>query len=526
MPPGQLSSPFGVTTLKSWKSKNMPSINKFPLHIRNKGSIDTLLTIGAFVAGLFITVVMTLIFLNAGISFSNSPYHCYIFLGWNFYIGYRAWHIIYSWRSPLIIPCLESINSFPSVAILYTTKDDAQLSAISMLKSIEYRNHDIFILDDSQTEMGRNIVDKFPFKIVRRISSEGAKAGNLNNWLNQWGRKYTYFVILDSDSNLPPSWLENMIRFAEHCDNRYVAVFQSKLCVNKGTTLLESYQHSMSRIHTDYFKRIGNRISTLQNWGHNLLVRTHSVTEIGGFDERFVSEDTALSFALLERGYVCRFVDVQSMEDIPHSLSTLTKKSIRVTFSILQILIKGHWRVPMYHAIYLLMAVLPLFLIVFTIPLLISSAWHSFFYTSFFEHLSMYALNSSEIKRLLLIWMYLFVIMTFDVPLMVRAGLSCNEILKTKLMGFAFSVHLAPKILFKCINILCGKQLEFNVTSKVSVGSPPTWTEICPTISIASLFIIPTAMRPAQLLVDIGWFLLFLTLPFVLKYSVRKEKIR
>jgi cellulose synthase/poly-beta-1,6-N-acetylglucosamine synthase-like glycosyltransferase len=81
------------------------------------------------------------------------------------------------------------------------------------------------------------------------------------------------------------------------------------------------------------------------SWGHNNLIRTRPLQEVGGFDESFVGEDLAMAIAMLERGYGCKMVDVYSYDAEVRTVQGYLKRSLRYAQQTLQIARTGLWRI-------------------------------------------------------------------------------------------------------------------------------------------------------------------------------------
>jgi hypothetical protein len=112
---------------------------------------------------------------------------------------------------PCEIPRLSKLERMPRVAILYLVCDDLVPTALARLGKSSYQNLDIFVLDDSQqNEYGKQL-NRAEFKVLRRASRSGNKAGSLNNWLRLYGTRYEYFLVFDSDSIANPGFLEEIL---------------------------------------------------------------------------------------------------------------------------------------------------------------------------------------------------------------------------------------------------------------------------------------------------------------------------
>jgi cellulose synthase/poly-beta-1,6-N-acetylglucosamine synthase-like glycosyltransferase len=248
-----------------------------------------------------------------------------IFIG----IAYDITESIFALFSrPRKTPSLPVLKSHPPVAILMTVCDDARPSRWATLYQ-NYPNCDIFILDDSKTPEQQSLVNQSGHTVVRRPDRHAFKAGNLNYWLNMYGAKYKYAAILDSDSRISCDFLDKLVAFAEHPDNQKIAVFQSHIFPVDAETLFARVLGSMARLRFYVSERFANRAGLVLSWGHNQLIRTDVVRQIGGFCEEISPEDTALSLTLSQVGYSTRLVNVISYDTDPPNILTFTRRAVR-----------------------------------------------------------------------------------------------------------------------------------------------------------------------------------------------------
>ena len=64
-------------------------------------------------------------------------------------------------------------------------------------------------------------------------------------------------------------------------------------------------------------------------WGHNILCRTRPFQEVGGFDEKFATEDFATNLHLIECGYQSKAVNVVSYDATSETAQFHTMRMIR-----------------------------------------------------------------------------------------------------------------------------------------------------------------------------------------------------
>jgi len=248
-----------------------------------------------------------------------------IFIG----IAYDITESVFAiFAQPRKTPFLVNLTEFPPVALLMTICDDARPERWATLRQ-NYPNCDIFILDDSKTHEQQELIDQSGHRVVRRQDKRAFKAGNLNNWFNKYGEKYKYFAILDSDSLVTPDFVENLVAFAEHPANQQIAIFQSYIFPIDAETVFSKVLGSMTQLRFYIFERFSNRAGLMLSWGHNQLIRTDVVSQVGGFCETISPEDTTLSLLLDQKGFSIRLVNVVSYDTDPPDVISFTRRVAR-----------------------------------------------------------------------------------------------------------------------------------------------------------------------------------------------------
>ncbi len=232
------------------------------------------------------------------------------------------------------LPALDLLERRPRVAVLYTTMNDVVPECLASIRQ-EYPV-DVYVLDDSRDPEARGTVDRIAsdrgYTVVRRAARRGFKAGAINDWYARWGSRYEYFVLLDADSYLPSDWVREALRYAEHPANRRVAVFQGQINLWNLDTRFVQTLAPMSRVGQFVWEsRLANALDAVFCYGHNVLVRTAAVAEIGGFVEGYVSEDFATAIAMADRGWHSRFVPLHTYEAMPENVRGFIKRQNKWT---------------------------------------------------------------------------------------------------------------------------------------------------------------------------------------------------
>lgn len=258
---------------------------------------------------------------------------------------------------PYPLPKLDALARQPRVAILYTTMNDVVPECVAAIK--QTYPVDVYMLDDSSDPYKRAIVDdlarRFRFGVLRRSERKGFKAGALNNWLRRYGVAYDYFVLLDSDSVLPPDWVSEALKFAEHPDNAHLAIFQGFINIWNTDKPFPRALSPTTRLGQDEWeRRLSGYVGAVFCYGHNAMLRTKPVLEVGGFVEDYVSEDFATAVKLASAGYGSVFVPLHTWEAMPENVRGFVKRQTKWTRGSMEF-----WsfvppaRVPWYKKIFL-----------------------------------------------------------------------------------------------------------------------------------------------------------------------------
>src|SRR2546425_920043 len=235
---------------------------------------------------------------------------------------------------PFRLPSLDQLVRQPRVAVLYTTMNDVVPDCLRSVRQ-DYPV-DVFVLDDASDPGKRALVDRVAEEIgatvLRRQGRKGFKAGAINRWLSVHGREYEYFVLLDADSLLPRDWVGHALRFAEHPENADLAIFQGMINIwNTDVKFAGALAPAHVLSHDEWERKLAGYLGSVVCYGHNVLIRTRPVLELGGFTEGYVSEDFATAVALASRGHGSAFLPLHSWEALPENVRGFVKRQNKWT---------------------------------------------------------------------------------------------------------------------------------------------------------------------------------------------------
>ncbi|OGW12627.1 MAG: hypothetical protein A3G93_13310 [Nitrospinae bacterium RIFCSPLOWO2_12_FULL_45_22] len=265
---------------------------------------------------------------------TKSVYIIFIFF-LNFFWLYGIFHLFFLLPKILSFskkyPVAENPVHSPSVAILYTTRNDFQEKAALSCINQSYSNFHVYILDDSTDDTYKAIIDQFHYShlaqttIIRRRDRSGFKAGNLNNALRHHAIRYEYFAVIDADEVIPSDFLEKLVPYFNLEKN--IAFVQAHHEQNPHQPSKFAQDLALGiNFHWDVYQPPRNDYGFVIFYGHGALIRRDVWEKVGGFPE-IVSEDLAFATRIRQFGYRGYFVrEVTCYEDFPETYQQFRKR--------------------------------------------------------------------------------------------------------------------------------------------------------------------------------------------------------
>jgi cellulose synthase/poly-beta-1,6-N-acetylglucosamine synthase-like glycosyltransferase len=232
----------------------------------------------------------------------------------------------------------EGWESFPGIALIYTTVDDFKYEAALSCVNQDYPNFQVFIIDVSQGQKGRDQVDEFHKKfpqqttIFRREKLEGFKARSLNLCLAGPAKGYEFFALCDADGILARDFLRKTAFYIQQ-DERIGFVQANHDSGSSTRNAFTEHFLAETQIRWEHNNVPRNHYGFPLMLGHGVLVRTEAYTKAGGFPE-VVAEDVAFTIAMRHAGYTGFFAeDIVCSEGVPENLGQLRKRTYRMTMA-------------------------------------------------------------------------------------------------------------------------------------------------------------------------------------------------
>jgi cellulose synthase (UDP-forming) len=185
--------------------------------------------------------------------------------------------------------------------------------------------HNTWILDDGASDEVRDLAARLGARYVRRLSSNGAKAGNVNHALSI--AKGDFFVILDADFVPRPQFLHETAPF--FIDEK-VAFVQTPQTYGNLVSLVSRGAGYMQAVFYRFIQPGRNRFNAAFCVGTNVIYRRAAIDDIGGIVTDSKSEDVWTSLHLHERGWRSIYIPMTlAVGDAPETIEAYSKQQLR-----------------------------------------------------------------------------------------------------------------------------------------------------------------------------------------------------
>jgi glycosyltransferase involved in cell wall biosynthesis len=252
-------------------------------------------------------------------------------------------------------PIPPSLGRWPVVCLqvpTYNEPPELVIETIRSLVALDYPSVRVQVIDNNTTddalwrpvagECERLRSDGHLVEFVHLPSWPGYKAGALN-----WGRQHLapeveIVGVVDADYVVDPGWL---LATVPHFSDPGVAFVQTPQDYRAWES---SAFYRAAYVGFAYFFKIGMVSRAHRNAiifaGTMGLIRRAVLDEVGGWDERIITEDAEISLRVLARGYRAVYVPQPYGRGImPLTYEGLRKQRFRWAFGGIQIL-RRHWR--------------------------------------------------------------------------------------------------------------------------------------------------------------------------------------
>lgn len=208
-------------------------------------------------------------------------------------------------------------------------------------EAVEYYGYgDVYLLDDSTDEFVseelRSICRDLGVKYVKRNDRNGFKAGNLNNFLRNYGYQYDILAVFDADQRPTREFLSILTPYFDEDDVAYVFTAQAYTLIDSGV----AYGANAQQKPFLYLILPGYDDRSKFSIGSGVLYRVNALLEVGGFDEYNLCEDVATSVKLHELGYKSVYVPSSTVYYgiPPRDVKSYMRQQARWSFGYFQLI--------------------------------------------------------------------------------------------------------------------------------------------------------------------------------------------
>lgn len=196
--------------------------------------------------------------------------------------------------------------------------------------------HLTWILDDGHSEEVRELAAELGTRYIRRLSSGGAKAGNVNHALSLTSGDC--FVILDADFVPEPQFLEETVPFFI---DEQVAFVQTPQVYGNLHNVISRGAGYMQSVFYRFIQPGRTRFNAAFCVGTNVIFRRTAIDDVGGLHTDSKSEDVWTSLMLHERGWRTIYIPMTlATGDAPDTVEAYTRQQLRWATGEFEILLK------------------------------------------------------------------------------------------------------------------------------------------------------------------------------------------
>lgn len=222
---------------------------------------------------------------------------------------------------------------YPFVSIVVGIRNEERFieECIESLLNLDYPrdSYEIIIVDGMSTDKTRDIVQRYPVKLLLNERKNVAAARNLGV-KNARGELVAF---TDGDCKVDPQWLKALIREMQEAPDEVVCFGGPNLIFDTDPVFgrvvgyaQESFLGSGGSAQSKNSTK-KHYVSSLPNC--NAMYKKFAIQEVGGFDERFVvGQDGDLNYRIGKKGN--RFLYIPEAQVLHHRRGTLKTFSIRM----------------------------------------------------------------------------------------------------------------------------------------------------------------------------------------------------
>lgn len=232
-----------------------------------------------------------------------------VIVHWGIYLIY-SWIGVTRFRQPQAPPLS---GEAPEVLLLITccNEEPSVLErSLSTVRHVDYPKLRICLLENSRDlrlkAQAAQLAGQYGIEVLH-IRNRGHKAGAMNDALEQLRSPAPYLAVLDADQRIEPGFLKEIVPILE-ADANVAFVQTTQLYENADETWLCRAAAQQETLLYDTILEAKGALGRALCCGTNFVMRMNALQDVGGWDERTVSEDLCTSYLMHRRGWKSFYV--------------------------------------------------------------------------------------------------------------------------------------------------------------------------------------------------------------------------
>lgn len=209
---------------------------------------------------------------------------------------------------------LRSKNSddLPSVDILiptYNENENILFKTIAAAKNINWPNKKVYVCDDGKRDWLIDLCKRLGVNYIRRDNNEHAKAGNINNALEQTSGDFV--LLVDADFVIKRNMLYRTMGFF---NDEKISIVQTPQHffnpdpIQNNMSLSKTFPNEQ-RFFFDTFLPSRDAWDAAFCCGTGVVIRRETLDLVGGMPTECITEDALLTYVFMEKGYITRYLN-------------------------------------------------------------------------------------------------------------------------------------------------------------------------------------------------------------------------
>ncbi len=238
-------------------------------------------------------------------------------------------------------------DHLPKVSIhvpTYNEPPEMLKATLNSLSQLDYPDFEVLVIDNNTKDSAiwqpvsdycRLLGERFRFFHVDPLS--GYKAGALNFALANMAPDAEIVAVIDSDYQVKPSWLTNLVPIFGNPGIGFVQAPQDYRDGNENIFKTMCYSEYMGFFHIGMVTR--NDRNAIIEHGTMTMIRSSVLQKVGGWAEWCITEDAELGLRIMEHGYEGAYVEESFGKGlIPDTFTDYKKQRSRWAYGAIQIL--------------------------------------------------------------------------------------------------------------------------------------------------------------------------------------------